>query len=42
MVKNPRYFRNPAKLTCIDLIIANKFDMFHNAKTYETGLLGFH
>ena len=29
MVKNPTRFKNPAKPTCIDLIITNKPGMFH-------------
>ena len=37
MVKKPTCFKNPAKPTCIDLIIRNKTGMFQNAKTYETG-----
>ena len=42
MVKKPTCFKNPAKPTCIDLIITNKPGMFQNAKTYETGLSDFH
>ena len=42
MVKKPTCFKNPAKPTCIDLIITNKPGMFRNAKTYETGLSDFH
>ena len=42
MVEKPTCFKNPAKPTCIDLIITNKPGMFHNAKTYEIGLSDFH
>ena len=42
MVKNPTCFKNPAKPTRIDLIITNKFEIFRNVKTYETGLSDFH
>ena len=42
MVKKPACFKNPAKPTCIDLIITNKPGMFQNAKTYEIGLSDFH
>ena len=42
MVKKPTCFKNPAKPTCIDLIITNKPGMFQNAKTYETCLSDFH
>ena len=42
MVKRPTCFKNPAKPTCIDLIITNKPGMFQNAKTYEKGLSDFH
>ena len=42
MVKKPACFKNPAKPTCIDLIITNKPRMFQIAKTYETGLSDFH
>ena len=42
MVKKPTCFKNPAKSTCIDLIITNKPGMFQNAKTCETGLSDFH
>ena len=42
MVKKPTCFKNPAKPTCVDLIIANKPGMFQNAKTYETSLSNFH
>ena len=42
MVKKPTCFKNPAKPTCIDLIITNKPGMFQNAKTYETSLSDFH
>ena len=42
MVKKPTCFKNPAKPTCIDLIITNKPGMLQNAKTYETGLPDFH
>ena len=37
MVKKLTCFENPAKPTCIYLIITNKPGMFQNAKTYETG-----
>ena len=40
--KKTNKFQNPAKPTCIDLIITNKPGMFQNAKTYETGLSDFH
>ena len=42
MVKKATCFINPAKPTCIGLIIINKTGMFRNAKTYETGLWDFH
>ena len=42
MVKKSTCFKNPAKPTCIDLIITNKPGMFQNAKTYETSLSDFH
>ena len=42
MVKKPTYFKNPARPTCIGLIITNKPGMFQNAKTYETDLSDFH
>ena len=42
LVKKPTCFKNPAKPTCIDLIITNKHGMFQNAKPYETGLSDFH
>ena len=42
MVKKRTCFKNPAKRTCIDLIITSKPGMFQNAKTYETGLSDFH
>ena len=42
MVKKPTCFKNPAKPTCIDLIITNKPGMFQNAKACETDLSDFH
>ena len=42
MVKRPTCFKNPAKTTCIDLLITNTHQMFQNATTYETGLSDFH
>ena len=42
MVEKPTCFKNPAKPTCIDLIITNKPGTFQNTKTYETGLSDFH
>ena len=38
MEKKPTWFKNLAKLSCIDLIITNKPGMFCNAKAYETDL----
>ena len=35
-------FGNPEKLSCIDLIIANRPKCFQNSVTLETGLSGFH
>ena len=42
MVKKSACFKNPAKPTCIELIITNKPGMFQNAQTYETGLSDFY
>ena len=42
MVKKTTCFKNPAKPTCINLIITNKPGTFQNTKTYETGLSDFH
>ena len=41
-VKKPTCFKNPAKPTCIGMIITNKRGMFQSAKTYETDLSDFH
>ena len=35
-------FKNPAKPTCIDLIITNKPGIFRNAQIFETSLSDFH
>ena len=40
--KKPKCFKNPAKPSCIDLIMTNTPGMFQNAKTYKTGLSDFH
>ena len=42
MVKKATCFENPAKPTCIDLVITNKPGMFQNDKTDETGVSDFH
>ena len=42
MVEKPTSFKNPAKPTCIDLILTNKPGVFRNAKTYKAGLSNFH
>ena len=42
MVKKTTCFKNPAKPTCIDLVITYKTGMFWNTKTYETGSSDLH
>ena len=42
LVKDPTYYKNPSKPTCIDLILTNFPKSFHHTQTIETGLSDFH
>ena len=42
MINRPTCFRNPEKLSCIDLILTNCPRSFQNSCAIETGLSGFH
>ena len=42
MINNTTCYKNPDKLTCIDLILTNCPGSFQNSCVIETGLLDFH
>ena len=42
LIKKPACFKNPDKLTCIDLILTNQSSCFQHSKVFETGLSDFH
>ena len=42
LVKDPTYYKNPSKPTCIDLILTNLPKSFQHTQKIETGLLDFH
>ena len=42
MINRPICFKNPEKLSCIDLILTNCPRTFHNFCAFETGLSDFH
>ena len=42
VIKDNTSFRNPLKLSCIDLMITNRPKSFQNSATVETGLSDFH
>ena len=42
LIKKPTCFKNPDKLTCIDLILTNQPSCFQQNKVFETGLADFH
>lgn len=42
LFKVPTYFKNPDKLTCIDLILPNRLNLFQHNNAFETDLSDFH
>ena len=42
LIKEPTCFKNPDKLTCIDLILANRPNLFQHSSTFETDISDFH
>ena len=42
LIKEPTWFKNPNKLSCIDLIFTNKPRSFQHSCVIETGLSDFH
>ena len=42
LIKDPTYFKNPDKPSCIDLLLTNFPKSFLKSQTLETGLLDFH
>ena len=42
LVKQPNCFKNPEKLSCIDLILTNRSQSFQTTSAIETGLSDFH
>ena len=42
MINKPTYYKNPEKLSCIDLILTNCPRSFQNSCVVETGLSDFH
>ena len=42
IVKEPTYFKNPIKPTCIDLIITDRKESFSDTTVIETGLSDYH
>ena len=42
LVKDPRCYKNPFKLTCTDLILTNFSKSFQHTQTTDTGLSDFH
>ena len=42
MISRPTCFKNPEKLSCIDLILTNCPRNFQNSCVIETGLSDFH
>ena len=42
LIKEPTCFKNPEKLTIIDLILTNKPKCFQHSCTDETGISDFH
>ena len=41
-IKQPTYFKNPEKPSCIDLILTNRPKSFQTTCVIETGLSDFH
>ena len=42
LINKPTCYVNPDNPSCIDLILTNCPNYFHNSSTFETGLLHFH
>ena len=42
LVKGPTCYKNPAKPSCIDLILTNRHRSFHSSHIIETGISDFH
>ena len=42
LIKKPTCFKNPENPSCIDLILTNRKNSFHNSKPIEIGLSDFH
>ena len=42
IIKQPTYFKNPEKPSCIDLILTNRPKSFQSTRVIETGLSDFH
>ena len=42
LIKEPTCFKNPDKLTCIDLILTNRPNLFQHSSTFETDISDFH
>ena len=42
LIKQPTYYKNPNKPTCIDLILTNVPRLFQSTCVLETGLSDFH
>ena len=42
LIRFPTFFKPPANLTCIDLVLTNSNRSFQNSCTIETGLSDFH
>ena len=42
LIKEPTYYKNPNKPSCIDLILTNKLQNFQHSCVIETGLSDFH
>ena len=42
LIKDKACFKNPTKLTCIDLIVTNRPKCLHDTVVIETGLSDFH
>ena len=42
LIDQPTCYKNPHKLTCIDLILTNRSNYFQQNNVFETGLSDFH
>ena len=42
LIDQPRCYKNPYTLTCIDLILTNRPNYFQQNSVFETGLSDFH